>query len=93
MMSYLFDHMSFTAKLINAYQGGAYSIDYKTPNRRVFLERMVEVYRAILFGWLKIVQAKNLGFRNVFFGVGRVKIFKMASDWNSYRLFRHGFYR
>lgn len=76
MMSYLFDHMSFTAKLINAYQGGAYSIDYKTPNRRVFSGTNG---RSLSGDFIWVAQdsaGQKLGFRNVFFGVGRVKILK-----------------
>lgn len=76
MLSYLFDNMSFTAKLINAYQGGAYAIDYKTPNRRVFSGTNG---RSLSGDFIWVAQdsaGQKMGFRNVFFGVGRVKILK-----------------
>lgn len=76
MISYLFDHMPFTAKLINAYQGGNYSIEYKAPNNRVFSGTNGRSLSGD-FIWVTQDSAKQkLGFRNVFFGVGRVKILK-----------------
>ena len=78
MMSYLFDHMPFTAKLINAYQGSTYSIRYNAFNRRVFSGTNG---RSLSGDFIWVAQdsaGHKLGFRNVFFGVGRAKILK----WN-----------
>lgn len=76
MVSYLFDNMPFTAKLINAYQESSYSIEYTTPNRRVFSGTNGRSLSGD-FIWVAQDSAKaKVGFRNVFFGVGRAKILR-----------------
>lgn len=76
MVGYLFDNMPFTAKLINAYQESSYSIKYTTPNRRVFSGSNGRSLSGD-FIWVAQDSAKaKVGFRNVFFGVGRAKILK-----------------
>jgi len=74
MMLYLFEHMPFTAHLVNAYRGTNYTIKYKTTDRRNF-EGNNGGNLSGRFNWiLQDSSGHHKGLRNVFWGFGRTKI-------------------
>lgn len=76
MMSYLFDHLPFTTKLVNAYQGTAYDIHYKSADHRSFAGTNGENLYGDFYWVLQDSAGMYKGFRNVFFGDGKCKILK-----------------
>lgn len=74
MMVYLFEHMPFTAHLVNAYRGTKYTITYKTTDRRKF-EGDNGSNLSGKFNWiLQDSLGQKKGLRNIFFGYGRTKV-------------------
>jgi hypothetical protein len=74
MMSYLFDHLPFTTKLVNAYQGTAYHINYTSPDKRTFSGTNGGSLHGDFYWVLQDSAGLYKGFRNVFYGNGRAKI-------------------
>lgn len=76
MMHFLFDHLPFTAQLVNAYQKTEYFIAYDSPDHLKFHGSS----GGSLFGkfnWILQDSAKHHpGFHNVFFGFGGAKVLK-----------------
>lgn len=74
MMLYLFEHMPFTAHLVNAYRGTKYTIAYNSSDRRNFSGDNGANLSG-KFNWiLQDSLGHNKGLRNVFWGFGRTKI-------------------
>ena len=74
MMRYLFDHMDFTAHLINAYQKTNYTIMYQTTDRRKFLGNNGGNLSGRFHWTLQDSAGQHKGLRNTFFGFGRTKV-------------------
>lgn len=70
VMRYLISHISFSAHLVNAYQGTGYSVEYIPPNKKQFRadngKNVSGVFNTVLQDTDRI--------RNVYFGYGTTKI-------------------
>ena len=76
MMSYLFDHFPFTTKLVNAYQGTAYHINYDSRDKRTFSGTNGGSLNGNFYWVLQDSAGMYKGYRNVFYGSGRAKILR-----------------
>lgn len=76
-ISYLFDNMPFTARLINAYLESNYSLDYN-GSRRYFSGSNGGNLSGDFYWALQDSAGAKLGMRNMFFGFGHAKILKWS---------------
>ncbi|MDR1760543.1 MAG: hypothetical protein LBR60_08475 [Fibrobacter sp.] len=76
MMRFLFDHLPFTAELVNAYQKTEYFIAYDSPNHRLFHGTNGGSLSG-KFNWiLQDSAGRGAGLHSVFFGYGGAKVLK-----------------
>lgn len=78
MISFLFDHMAFTAELINAYQESNYKVHYNSPDRKAFTGTNGRSLSGDFFWALQDSANTKKGFRNVFLGYGRAKVLRWS---------------
>lgn len=76
-ISYLFDNMPFTARLINAYLETNYTLEYN-GSRRFFSGSNGDNLSGDFFWALQDSAGVKLGMRNMFFGFGHAKILKWS---------------
>lgn len=76
MISFLFDHMPFTAELINAYQESNYELHYNTPDQKSFSGTNGRSLSGDFHWALQDSANTKKGFRNVFLGYGRAKVLR-----------------
>ncbi len=78
MMSFLFDHMPFTAELINAYQDAKYELNYTNKSHTSFSGTNGRSLSGDFIWALQDSAGVQKGFRNVFLGYGRAKVLKWS---------------
>lgn len=76
MMSFLFDNMNFTAKLINAYKDASYDLRYTSKDRKSFAGSNGRSLSGTFTWALQDSAGTKLGFRNVFLGYGSAQVLK-----------------
>lgn len=74
MMVFLFDHMDFTAHLVNAYRNTKYTIQYDSPDRKRFHGDNGSNLSGRFTWVLQDSAGHHKGMRNVFWGSGRTKV-------------------
>lgn len=76
MMAFLFDNMSFTAKLINAYKDASYDLHYTSKDRKKFAGSNGRSLSGTFTWALQDSAGTKLGLRNVFMGYGSAQVLK-----------------
>lgn len=76
MLSFLFDHMPFTAKLINAYRDAHYDLRYTNKMHTAFSADNGRSLSGDFFWALNDSAGVKLGARNLFLGYGRAKVLR-----------------
>lgn len=74
MLLYLFEHMPFTAHLVNAYRNTKYTIGYKSSDRRNFDGDNGGNLSGRFYWMMQDSLGQHKGLRNVFWGYGRTKV-------------------
>lgn len=78
MISFLFDHMPFTAELINAYQESSYKLKYNTPDQKSFSGTNGRSLSGDFIWALQDSASVKENFRYVFLGYGRAKVLRWS---------------